>query len=72
MPMRSHQTSINSIALSEEGEELGTYDLPQDWFVNQQKRDGSWFLYLLKRAGYKCHGFWIALVISRMLKRFFG
>ncbi len=43
-----------------------------DWFVNQQKRDGTWSLYLLKGAGYKYHSLWIALVICRMLKRFFG
>jgi len=43
-----------------------------DWFVNQQKRDGSWSLYLLKGAGDKYYSLWVALVICRMLKRFFG
>jgi hypothetical protein len=43
-----------------------------DWFVNQQKKDGSWNLYLLKGAGDKYHSFWVGLVICRMFKRFFG
>lgn len=43
-----------------------------DWFVTQQRRDGSWSLYLLKGAGDRCYSLWIALVICRILKRFFG
>jgi hypothetical protein len=43
-----------------------------DWFANQQKNDGSWNLYLLKGAEDKNTNLWVALVICRMLKRFFG
>jgi hypothetical protein len=43
-----------------------------NWFVSQQKSDGRWKLYLLRGAGDKYTSYWVALVICRMLKRFFG
>jgi hypothetical protein len=43
-----------------------------EWFVNKQKRDGSWSLYLLRGANIENCNLWVALVICRMLKRFFG
>ena len=41
-----------------------------NWFVKEQKRDGSWSLYLLKGGGDKNYSLWVALVICRMLMRF--
>ena len=41
-----------------------------DWFVNQQKQDGSWSLHMLKGGGDANYKYWIALVICRMLDRF--
>jgi hypothetical protein len=41
-----------------------------NWFANEQKRDGSWSLYLLKGSGDKNYSLWVALVICRMLLRF--
>jgi hypothetical protein len=43
-----------------------------NWFVDKQKNDGSWSLYLLKGARIKYYHLWVALVLCRMLKRFFG
>ena len=41
-----------------------------DWFVEQQKEDGSWSLHMLKGGGDSNYKYWIALVICRMLDRF--
>ncbi|TFG33303.1 hypothetical protein EU528_01060 [Candidatus Thorarchaeota archaeon] len=41
-----------------------------DWFVKQQKKDGSWSLHMLKGGGDVNYKYWIALVICRMLDRF--
>ncbi|MGY5857861.1 MAG: prenyltransferase/squalene oxidase repeat-containing protein [Candidatus Thorarchaeota archaeon] len=41
-----------------------------DWFVKQQKKDGSWPLHMLKGGGDTNYKYWIALVICRMLDRF--
>ena len=41
-----------------------------DWFVEQQKEDGSWSLQMLKGGGDTNYRYWIALVICRMLDRF--
>lgn len=41
-----------------------------DWFAEQQKKDGSWSLHLLRGGGEKKQGLWVALVICNMLKRF--
>ncbi|MCJ7817951.1 MAG: hypothetical protein MUP60_03795, partial [Candidatus Thorarchaeota archaeon] len=41
-----------------------------DWFVDQQKDDGSWSLHMLKGSGDTNYKYWISLVICRMLDRF--
>jgi hypothetical protein len=41
-----------------------------NWFVDQQKEDGSWKLHMLKGGGDENYRYWIALVICRMLNRF--
>ncbi|TFG96316.1 hypothetical protein E4H12_11315 [Candidatus Thorarchaeota archaeon] len=41
-----------------------------DWFVDQQKEDGSWSLHMLKGSGDINYKYWISLVICRMLDRF--
>ncbi|MFW9843791.1 MAG: hypothetical protein ACFFEV_04385, partial [Candidatus Thorarchaeota archaeon] len=41
-----------------------------EWFVKQQKVDGSWSLHTLKGGGDTNYKYWIALVICRMLDRF--
>jgi hypothetical protein len=40
-----------------------------DWFVKQQKKDGSWSLHMLKGGGDENYKYWITLVICRMLDR---
>ena len=41
-----------------------------EWFVKQQKKDGSWSLHMLKGGGDTNYKYWISLVICRMLDRF--
>ena len=41
-----------------------------EWFAEQQKKDGSWSLHLLRGGGEKIQSLWVGLVICRMLQRF--
>ncbi len=64
-------SALDSLSLLEFTREEPEINRALEWFINKQKENGLWELKLLKEKSDKDLNLWIALVICRILKRFY-